>query len=764
MATTLILEGVRCAGCVGKIERGLAETPGVNDARVNFPQRRLRVEGDISEIALISAVEEIGFGAKVDQNSPEYRAQLQQQEARTYRLRLRSAALALSLGLPLMLIGWLTDSMNISNSQDQLIWGAVGLLTLAVLAFPGRHFFTGGWKALQHRSATMDSLVALGTGSAWLYSMAVVLFPDLFPDGSRHVYFEASAMIIGLINLGNAIEMRGQRQTSSAVEKLLNLQPKQVRVVRNGNTEDIALEDVQVGDQIQLRPGEQIPVDARVIEGQSLVDESMLSGEPVPVSKISGAQVIAGTLNQTGSLIIEAEKVGADTVISKIIDMVQQAQASKPAIARLADSVAAIFVPVVLVFSALTAGVWYLFGPEPQLTYMLITATTVLVIACPCALGLATPMAVMRGIAKAADYGILIRNAETLQSAAGIDTVLLDKTGTLTEGKPTVTAVELTQTAGTNISKTELLQLAAALEQHSEHPLAAAICQASDAEQNAAKNISSEQNASENGSSEQSSSEKLIVDNFNAIVGRGVEGQVNNRQLHLGNQAFMQSLSITAAETDALTAGMDSAQTPVFLAINAQLAGVISISDPIRSDSLAAVQRLQSKGLQVIMLTGDNPHTAEAVASALKLDGFHASLLPGDKADQVEALQAQGRKVAMAGDGINDAPALARADVGLAIGQGTDIAIESADMVLLHNSVQSIADAVDISRATLRNIKQNLFAAFLYNTLGIPVAAGVLFPFTGILLSPVFAGAAMALSSISVISNANRLRFYKPEQ
>lgn len=732
MTTTLILEGVRCAGCVGKIERGLADNPDISNARVNFPQRRLRVEGEISEPDLIAAVEAIGFGAKVDQNSPEYREKLQQQELRTYKQRLRSAALALALGLPLMLIGWLTDSMNISTSQDQLIWGVVGLLTLAVLVFPGRHFFTGGWKALQHKSATMDSLVALGTGSAWLYSMAVVLFPDVFPAGSRHVYFEASAMIVGLINLGNAIEMRGQRQTSSAVEKLLNLQPKHVSVMREGEITEIPLEDVQVGDQIRLRPGEQIPVDARVVEGQSLVDESMLSGEPVPVNKTTGDQVIAGTLNQSGSLLIEAEKVGADTVISKIIDMVQQAQASKPAIARLADSISAVFVPVVLVISALTAAAWYLFGPEPQLTYMLITATTVLVIACPCALGLATPMAVMRGIAKAADYGILIRNAETLQSAAGITTVLLDKTGTLTEGKPSVTA-----TRTTGISETELLQLAASLEHHSEHPLAQAICQANTAE-------------------------VLEINEFSAVTGRGVQGQQAGRQLHLGNQAYMESLGIPASETEQLSADLNSAQTPVFLAVNQQLAGVISISDPIREDSHAAVQRLQHQGLQVIMLTGDTPRTAAAVADTLKLDGYHAALLPADKADMVSKLQAEGHKIAMAGDGINDAPALARADVGLAIGQGTDIAIESADMVLLHNSVQSIADALDISKATLRNIKQNLFAAFLYNTLGIPVAAGVLFPFTGLLLSPVVAGAAMALSSITVISNANRLRLYKP--
>ncbi|WP_315982067.1 copper-translocating P-type ATPase [Aliamphritea spongicola] len=690
------------------------------------------MEGDISEADLIHAVEDIGFGAKVDQNSPEYRAQLQQQEENTYRLRLRSAALALALGLPLMLIGWLTDSMNITTVQDQMIWAAVGMLTLAVLVFPGRHFFTGGWNALKHRSATMDSLVALGTGSAWLYSMAVVMFPDLFPDGSRHVYFEASAMIIGLINLGNAIEIRGQRQTSSAVEKLLNLQPKQVRLIREGSAQEVLLEEVQVGDHIQLRPGEQIPVDARVVEGQSLVDESMLSGEPVPVTKTTGDQVIAGTLNQTGSLLIEAEKVGADTVISKIIDMVQQAQASKPEIARLADKISAIFVPVVLVISAVTAAIWYLFGPEPQLTYMLITATTVLVIACPCALGLATPMAVMRGIAKAADYGILIRNAKTLQSAAGIDTVMLDKTGTLTEGKP-----QVTQTRASGITDSQLLQFAASLEQHSEHPLAAAICQANTAE-------------------------VLPVENFSAIVGRGVTGEQSGRQLHLGNEAYMETLGIDLADMYSLTLGMDSAQTPVFLAVDQQLAGMISISDPIREDSRTAVARLQSQGLRVIMLTGDNPQTAQAVATALKLDDFYAGLMPADKAEQVAEFQKMGCKVAMAGDGINDAPALARADVGLAIGQGTDIAIESADMVLLHSSVDSIADAVDISRATLLNIKQNLFAAFMYNTLGIPVAAGVLFPFTGILLSPVVAGAAMALSSISVISNANRLRLFKP--
>jgi Cu+-exporting ATPase len=476
-----------------------------------------------------------------------------------------------------------------------------------------------------------------------------------------------------------------------------------------------------------------VPVDAIVEEGNSLIDEAMLSGEPLPVSKSAGDTVSAGTLNKSGALIVIAEKVGSETALSRIIEMVKQAQASKPEISKLADTVASIFVPVVILCSIATALIWYLFGPEPPLSYMLVTATTVLIIACPCALGLATPMSVMVGVGKAAEYGILIRNGQALQTASQLDTLVLDKTGTITEGAPKVTDI-LTD-------RPDMLQLAASLESASEHPLAEAIVR-----------YANEQQVS-----------LLAVDNFQAISGRGAKARINNTEVSLGNQAWMDEQGINcSAFVDQANTLAEQAKTPVYVSLDGQLAGILAIADPIRADSIAAIARLQQAGLKVIMLTGDNPHTAAAVARQVGVDNFIAGVLPEEKAREVEKLQQADNTVGMCGDGINDAPALARADVGFAIGNGTDVAIESADMVLLRNSLHSVADAIELSRATLSNIRQNLFGAFIYNSLGIPIAAGVLFPFTGLLLSPVIAGAAMAFSSVTVVTNANRLRLFKP--
>lgn len=738
MTTTLLLENVSCAGCVKKIEKGINALPDVDSASVDFPQRRLNVEGAISNDTLIAAVADIGYRSRLASNEAEDRARQKAQQAQQYRRHLRNTGFALGLSVPLMIAGMLMDEMTVRTVQDQLLWGGVGLLTLAVLVFPGRHFFTGALTALRNGSATMDTLIAIGTGSAWLYSMAVVLFPQMLPEGSRHLYFEAAAMIIGLINFGLALEIRARGRASEAVERLLNLQPKTARVVRNDKEQDLPLDLVVVDDLLRIRPGEQIPVDAVVVEGHSRLDESMLSGEPIPVSKVEGDAVSAGTLNGSGSLLIRAEKVGADTALSRIIEMVKQAQASKPEISRLADTVAGIFVPTVIGISILTALLWYLFGPEPQLAYMLVTATTVLIIACPCALGLATPMSVMVGVGKAAEYGILIRNGQTLQTASTLDTLILDKTGTITEGAPRVT--ELICHQG---DSRQLLQQAASLEAVSEHPLAEAIVRYADEQQ-----LST-----------------LPVEDFNSVSGRGIEGRVGGTRLSIGNRAWMTGLGI---DTDALQARADAlaeqASTPVYIAVEQQLAGIIAISDPIRSDSTTAIRRLQQEGIRVIMLTGDNRHTAAAVAKQTGVDDFIAEVMPEQKAERVQQLQASGAIVGMCGDGINDAPALAQADVGFAIGNGTDIAIESADMVLIRNSLHTVADAIALSRATLRNIRQNLFGAFIYNTLGIPVAAGILFPLTGLLLNPVIAGAAMAFSSVTVVSNANRLRLFKPDR
>jgi Cu+-exporting ATPase len=733
MTITLLLENVSCAGCVKKIEKKINALPDVEQALVDFPQRRLNVEGSISGDNLINALTEIGYHSRLASNDAEDRARQKAQQAAQYKAHIRNTLLALGVGIPLMIAGMLMDEMSIRSSQDQMIWGLVGLLTLGILLFPGRHFFYGAWSSLKNASATMDSLIALGTGAAWLYSTAVVLFPEMLPEGSRHLYYEASAMIIGLVNFGLAMEIRARGKTSEAVERLLNLQPKTARVIRNDKELDLPLDLVEAGERLRIRPGEQIPVDALVEEGNSLIDESMLSGEPLPINKKPGDSVSAGTLNKSGSLIIKAEKVGSETALSRIIELVKQAQASKPEISRMADSVAAIFVPVVILCSLLTALLWYLLGPEPHLAYMLITATTVLIIACPCALGLATPMSVMVGVGKAAEYGILIRNGQALQSASQLNTLVLDKTGTITEGSPQVTDMLA--------DHPKMLQLAASLEAASEHPLAEAIVRYAQSKQEAL----------------------LPVENFQAISGRGAKGRIEGIEVALGNKAWMTEQKIDCAkfDTQALTLA-EQAKTPVYITLDGQFAGLLAIADPIRQDSVSAIARLKKVGLNVIMLTGDNPQTAAAVAQQVGVDNFIAGVLPEEKASEIKKLQRAGYKVGMCGDGINDAPALARADVGFAIGNGTDVAIESADMVLIRNSLHSVADAIELSRATLGNIRQNLFGAFIYNTLGIPVAAGILFPLTGMLLSPVIAGAAMAFSSVTVVSNANRLRLFKP--
>lgn len=733
MTTTLLLENVTCAGCVKKIEKGINALPDVEQASVDFPQRRLNVEGSISAPKLLEVLTEIGYRGRLASNDADDRARQKAQQAAQYKQYIRNTLLALGLGVPLMIAGLLMDDMSVRTLQDQLIWGIVGLLTLAILVFPGRHFFSGAWHSLKNTSATMDSLVALGTGAAWLFSTAVVLFPEMLPEGSRHLYYEASAMIIGLVNFGLAMEIRARGKTSEAIERLLNLQPKTARIIRNKKETDLPLELVETGDRLRIRPGEQIPVDAIVEEGSSLIDESMLSGEPLPVNKSSGDYVSAGTLNKSGALIIKAEKVGSDTALSRIIEMVKQAQASKPDISRLADTVASIFVPIVILCSLVTALIWYLFGPQPSLAYMLVTSMTVLIIACPCALGLATPMSVMVGVGKAAEYGILIRNGQALQTASQLDTLVLDKTGTITEGSPQVTDI-LTDRA-------DMLSLAASLETASEHPLADAIVRYANEQQ----------------------FPLFAVDNFQAVSGRGAIAQINGVMVALGNKALMEQQGIDCHRfEDQANTFAAQAKTPIYVSLNGQIAGILAIADPIRQDSVAAIKRLKKTGLNVIMLTGDNPHTAAAVARQVGVDNFIAGVMPEDKAIEVEKLQQAGNIVGMCGDGINDAPALARADVGFAIGNGTDVAIESADMVLIRNSLHSVADAIELSRATLRNIRQNLLGAFIYNTLGIPVAAGILFPFTGLLLSPVIAGAAMAFSSVTVVSNANRLRLFKP--
>jgi Cu+-exporting ATPase len=739
--TDLLIDGAKCAGCVKKIETALNSVPGVQQASMNLAQRSASIDGTANPDELIYAIENIGYKATLVQseNEADLLAESEQADTHHYRQRMRDMVLSLALGAPLMLYGVLGGEMMIHTPAQQMGWSIVGVLTLLVLIFPGRHFFTGALASLRNRTATMDTLIALGTGTAWLYSMLVTLLPGFFPEQARHVYFEASAMIIGLVNLGLALEIRARGRTSQAIKRLIGLQAKTARVIRNGEETDIPLAQVQVGDQVRVRPGEKIPVDGDVVEGHSSVDESMLTGEPMPVEKSVGAELAAGTLNKTGTLIFTATRVGKDTALARIIDMVKRAQSSKPAIGRLADKISSVFVPAVMLIAVASAVTWFFFGPQPALSFALVSATTVLIIACPCALGLATPMSIMVGVGKAAEHGVLIRNGEALQSAAHLDVMVLDKTGTITEGKPAVSAIHVFA----NQDENTVLQKVASLEAGSEHALAQAILDAA----------------------KQRSLALQAVREFSALPGLGVRGKLQSESLLLGNKKLMieQGVNITAHEALAQRLA-EQGQTPVYFAIDKQLAAILAIADPVKADSIAAIQRLQRQGLRVIMLTGDNAVTAKAIADQVGIAEFLADVLPQHKAEKVQALQAEGNVVGMTGDGINDAPALAQADVGFAIGTGTDVAIESADIALMRGSLHGIADAIAISKATLRNIRQNLFGAFIYNVAGIPIAAGVLFPFTGMLLNPVVAGAAMALSSVTVVSNANRLRWFKPAQ
>lgn len=731
------IEGAGCASCVSKIEQAISQLPQVQSAHMNFADRSVIVLGDAPSEAVVEAVANAGYRARaLKEPDQEQALSTREQADEEYRKRLmRDMAIALGLGVPLMLYGMLGGDMAVHTGAQRAVWLVIGLATLAVMVVSGRHFYVGAWKSLKSHTANMDTLIALGTGTAWLYSMIVVILPNALPELARHVYFEATAMIIGLINLGLALEVRARGKTSQAIKRLMGLQPKTARVIRAEQELDVAVEDVQVGERIRLRPGEKVPVDGVVREGSSNIDESMLTGEPMPSVKKEGDAVVAGTINKSGSLIFEASRVGKDTALAQIIALVKRAQGSKPAIGRLADTIAAYFVPAVMIIAIVSALFWLNFGPEPRLAYAVIAATTVLIIACPCALGLATPMSVMVGVGKAAEAGILIRNGEALQVATNIQTMVLDKTGTITSGMPTVTDVVHTP----EFSREQLLLFAASLEAGSEHPLAQAIV-----------DYTREQNLSPTKASQ-----------FNALEGLGVIGQVEGKTVLLGNAALMQKHGVSVGElTDQAQDFARQAKTPMYLAAEQQAAGLIVVADPIKTDSVQAIKQLQQQGVRVVMLTGDNAETAKAVATQAGIDDFFAEVMPADKAKKIRELQVKGDTVAMTGDGINDAPALAQADVGFAIGTGTDVAIDSADITLIRGSLLSLSDAIAVSKATMKNIKQNLFGAFIYNVAGIPIAAGLLFPIFGVLLSPVIAGAAMAFSSVTVVSNANRLRFF----
>ena len=730
----LAVTGATCASCVNTIEKALKSVDGITGAHMNLADNTATATGDADPQVLIKAVENAGYNASVIED-PDAADDLKQEEDRKrYKTLLVKMAISLSLGLGLMIWGMGFGTMMVTEA-NQMTWMALGILTLGVMVATGGHFYTGAWKAFRHHNANMDTLIALGTGTAWVYSIVVTSIPYALPEMARHVYFEASAMIIGLINLGQALELRAKGKTSEAVRRLLDLRAKTARVIRDGEEQDLPVEQVRAGDHIRVRPGESLPVEGEITEGKTRIDESMLTGEPMPVSKGEGDEVSAGTLNTHGSIIYKATRVGSETALAQIIRLVKKAQGSKPAIGRLADKISSVFVPSVMLIAVVSALVWYNVGPEPAVVHMMVAATTVLIIACPCALGLATPMSVMVGVGKAAEYGALIRQGDALQTAGKLDLVILDKTGTITEGHPAVTRFH-----ATDDDTGRLLALAAGLEQHSEHPLAEAIMAKAKEQDASPENITG----------------------FEAHNGKGVKGELNGQSLRLGNRRWLESEGVDLAglqtEADVITS---EAGTPLFLALGDKPVGVIGVADAVKQDSQAAIRRLHDAGIRVMMVTGDVDATARAIAQKTGIDDYRAEVLPEDKASIVSEMRSKGYTVAMVGDGINDAPALAAADVGFAIGTGTDVAIESAGITLMRGSLHGVADAIEISRATVRNIHQNLFGAFIYNSMGIPVAAGLLYPLWGILMSPILAGAAMSLSSVTVVTNANRLRLFK---
>ncbi|MDY1813494.1 copper-exporting P-type ATPase CopA [Klebsiella pneumoniae] len=733
----LLINGMSCASCVSRVQNALAAVPGVSQARVNLAERTALVMGSASAAELVQAVEKAGYGAEAIEDDLQRRERQQETALATMKRFRWQAIVALLVGVPVMVWGMIGDNMMVSDDNRSL-WLVIGLVTLAVMVFAGDHFYRSAWKSLKNGTATMDTLVALGTGVAWLYSMSVNLWPQWFPMEARHLYYEASAMIIGLINLGHMLEARARQRSSKALEKLLDLTPPSARVVTPEGEKDLPLAEVQAGMTLRLTTGDRVPVDGMISQGEAWFDEAMLTGEPVPQQKGDGDAIHAGTVVQDGSVLFTASAVGSQTTLARIIRMVRQAQSSKPEIGQLADKISAVFVPAVVVIALISAAIWYyFFGPAPQIVYTLVIATTVLIIACPCALGLATPMSIISGVGRAAEYGVLVRDADALQRASELDTLVFDKTGTLTEGKPQVVAVK----TFAGVDEHTALRLAAALEQGSSHPLARAILD------KAADGPLPE------------------VSGFRTLRGLGVSGEAEGHRLLLGNQALLNEQHINTAEVESeMTAQASRGATPVLLAVDGQATALFAIRDPLREDSVDALARLHRQGYRLVMLTGDNPTTAKAIAKEAGIDEVIAGVLPDGKADAIKRLQSQGHKVAMVGDGINDAPALAQADVGIAMGGGSDVAIETAAITLMRHSLHGVADALAISKATLRNMKQNLLGAFVYNSLGIPIAAGILWPLTGTLLNPVVAGAAMALSSITVVSNANRLLRFKPKE
>ncbi len=739
---TIPIDGMSCSSCVEKIERALKKQSGVISASVNFATEKATVEYNPTKIKvadLKKAIENTGYKPlEIEAEAVDVEEKIRAREYDKLRLKFKISAFLTGLILLFSFHDFICSLMGIPQSTIFLI---LLLLTTPVQFWGGWQFFKATYIAAKHKTTDMNTLIAIGTFAAYFYSVAATFNPSFFTKGGFkvEVYYDTAAVIITLILLGRLLEARARGRTSEAIKRLMGLKPKTARVIRNGKEVDIPIEDVLKGDLVLVRPGERIPVDGVVTYGSSTIDESMLTGESMPVEKNIGDEVIGATINKTGAFKFRATKVGKETALAQIIKLVQDAQGSKAPIQRLADKISGFFVPIVIAIAASTFAIWYLIGPEPKLTYALLNFVAVLIIACPCALGLATPTAIMVGTGKGAENGVLIKGGEALETVHRIDAVIFDKTGTLTKGKPEVTDIVVTE----GHPEDDALCFAASVERNSEHPLAQSIL--SKARE---RNLELKQ-ASE----------------FNAIAGHGVRATVEDKHVLLGNLKFMQKNNIDIESLEnKMTEFTGEGKTPIFLAIDAKAAGLIAVADTLKDKSIEAVEVLHKMGLEVIMITGDNKRTAEAIAKKVKIDRVLAEVLPKDKANEIKKLQGEGKRVAMVGDGINDAPALAQANIGIALGSGTDVAMESADITLIKEDLRGVITAIQLSKRTMRTIKQNLFWAFFYNAAGIPIAAGILYPFFGILLSPIFASVAMAFSSVSVVTNSLRLRNWQKGQ
>lgn len=738
--------GMTCANCVGRVERVVKKLDGVTAVSVNLATERATIDflpEIVSSREIGAAISKAGYEPRIDEGEAMEDRERAAREAEISGLK-RSVVIAAALTLPLVMVAMGRMIPGVGPAMRGLLaeqgWMAIEwVLATPVLFFAGRRFFVHGWAELRHVSPGMNSLVMLGASAAYFYSVFALLAPSLFPVGTAAAYFEAAGVIVTLILLGRYLEALARGRTSDAIRKLMHLQAKTARVLRDGVEIDVPIEDVRLGDAVLVRPGDRVPVDGEVTEGASFVDESMITGEPIPVEKLPGAEVVGGTVNGTGALTVSATRVGGDTVLAQIIRMVEDAQSTKPPIQHLADRIASVFVPIALGIAVLTFVGWLVLGPAPALSFAFVTGVSVLLIACPCAMGLATPTAIMVGTGKGAEMGVLIRNGAALETLAKIDTAVLDKTGTLTQGRPEMT--DFLDPDGTGEASNGILAMVAAAEAKSEHPIAEAIVRAAKSRGLTLPDVTE----------------------FASETGFGIEALVDGHKIQIGADRYMARLGVKLGEAEARANGLaGDAKTPLYAAVDGSLAAVIGVADPLKAGSPVAIAALKKAGISVAMMTGDNRRTADAIAAQTGIDRVLAEVLPGDKADEVKKLQAGGAKVLFVGDGINDAPALAQADVGIAIGTGTDIAIEAGDVVLMSGDLRGIVNATALARKTLRTIRLNFFWAYAYNVALIPLAAGVFYPLLGVLLNPMLAAAAMSMSSVFVVTNSLRLRRFVP--